>query len=82
MSNFMIQGGDPDSKGAAPSMRLGMGGPGYTIPAEILPQFIHTKGMLAAARRPDAVNPEKQKFRFSILHCSWGTCESTNVRNV
>lgn len=70
MSNFMIQGGDPDSKGAAPSMRLGMGGPGYTIPAEILPQFIHTKGMLAAARRPDAVNPEKQSSgsQFYIVH--------------
>ena len=56
---FMIQGGDPDSKGAAPGQRLGMGGPGYTIPAEFVDQHIHLKGALSAARQPDAVNPQK-----------------------
>lgn len=60
MNQFMIQGGDPKSKNADPSQRLGGGGPGYTIPAEILPQFIHKKGALAAARQPDRVNPEKR----------------------
>ncbi len=59
MSEFMIQGGDPESRGAEPGKRLGSGGPGYTIPAEILPQFFHKKGALAAARQPDNVNPEK-----------------------
>ena len=60
MENFMIQGGDPDSKNAAPGKRLGGGNPGYTIPAEILPQHIHKKGALAAARRGGPSNPEKR----------------------
>ena len=48
--DFMIQGGDPESKNAPAGARLGSGNPGYTIPAEILPQFKHKKGALAAAR--------------------------------
>jgi cyclophilin family peptidyl-prolyl cis-trans isomerase len=70
MNQFMIQGGDPDSRDAAPGKRLGMGGPGYTIPAEILPQFVHTKGMLAAARKGDSVNPQKESSgsQFYIVH--------------
>lgn len=57
MSNFMIQGGDPASKNASMNVQLGNGGPGYTIPAEI--GAPHFKGALAAARRPDTVNPQK-----------------------
>ena len=56
---FMVQGGDPGSKGAEPGAQLGNGGPEYTIPAEILPQFIHKKGVLAAARQSDQMNPEQ-----------------------
>ena len=59
INNFMIQGGDPDSKNAAQGQMLGMGGPDYTIPAEILPQLKHKKGALAAARMGDHVNPER-----------------------
>ncbi len=55
---FMIQGGDPDSKNAAPGAPLGMGGPGYTIDAEI--GKYHFKGALAAARLGDQANPEKK----------------------
>ena len=58
--NFMIQGGDPDSKGAAPNIQLGNGGPGYTIPAELVDGLYHKKGVLAAARLGDAVNPKKE----------------------
>lgn len=58
MKDFMIQGGDPNSKGAAAGQRLGSGGPGFTIPAEIDHKFFHKKGALAAARQPDRVNPE------------------------
>ena len=58
--NFMIQGGDPDSKGAASGVRLGNGGPGYTIPAEFVDGLYHKKGVLAAARLGDAVNPKKE----------------------
>ncbi|MCP4294246.1 MAG: peptidylprolyl isomerase, partial [Proteobacteria bacterium] len=59
IQNFMIQGGDPDSKGAPASKRLGTGGPGYTVPAEFNPAFCHKKGALSAARMGDNVNPEK-----------------------
>ena len=58
--NFMIQGGDPDSRGAAPNVQLGNGGPGYTIPAELVDGLFHKKGVLAAARLGDAVNPKKE----------------------
>ncbi len=60
MNEFMIQGGDPDSRNASAGQVLGNGGPGYTIPAEILPQFYHKKGALAAARMSDHVNPRKE----------------------
>ena len=58
MSGFMIQGGDPNSKGAAPGVQLGNGGPGYTIPAEI--GSPHFRGALAAARTPTGVNPQRE----------------------
>ncbi len=57
---FMIQTGDPLSKDTANVARFGTGGPGYTIPAEILPQFKHKKGALAAARRGDESNPKRE----------------------
>lgn len=60
IENFMIQGGDPDSRGAEPGKRLGGGNPGYTIPAEFVPKYIHKKGALAAARRGGPSNPEKR----------------------
>lgn len=56
---FMIQGGDPDSRKAAPGATLGTGGPDYTIDAEINPQYFHEKGALSAARLGDAQNPKK-----------------------
>jgi peptidyl-prolyl cis-trans isomerase B (cyclophilin B) len=59
INNFMIQGGDPDSKHAEPGQPLGNGGPGYTIPAEFRVSLFHKKGMLAAARESDDVNPQK-----------------------
>ncbi len=59
ISDFMIQGGDPDSKNATEGQPLGMGGPGYTIPAEMVDSMVHVKGALAAARMGDAGNPKK-----------------------
>lgn len=58
INRFMIQGGDPQSKDAAPDQNLGGGGPGYKIPAEIGRK--HFKGALSAARQGDRVNPEMQ----------------------
>jgi peptidyl-prolyl cis-trans isomerase B (cyclophilin B) len=60
IKNFMIQGGDPNSKNAAPGQQLGSGGPGYTVPAEILPHLFHKKGVLSAARTGDQVNPQRR----------------------
>ncbi len=60
IEGFMIQTGDPMSKDAVPGEPLGSGGPGYTIPAEFIPEFIHQKGALAAARQGDQVNPERE----------------------
>lgn len=60
IGGFMAQGGDPQSKDAAPGARLGTGGPGYTVEAEIDPAFVHVKGALAAARQGDQVNPQRR----------------------
>jgi len=61
IKDFMIQGGDPDSKGAPASKQLGAGDVGYTVPAEfVYPKHYHKKGALAAARQGDQVNPEKR----------------------
>lgn len=61
IKDFMIQGGDPDSKDAPPGKELGTGGPRYTVPAEIrFPAHFHKRGALAAARADDSVNPMKE----------------------
>jgi peptidylprolyl isomerase len=59
IQDFMIQGGDPDSKYADPAKLLGDGDLKYTVPAEFVPTLCHKKGMLCAARNGDDVNPEK-----------------------
>ena len=59
IKDFMIQGGDPDSKRAAAGKPLGNGGPGYTVPAEFRKTLFHKKGVIAAARMGDNVNPTK-----------------------
>lgn len=59
INQFMIQGGDPDSKNAPKGKQLGQGGPGYTVPAEFVDSLLHIKGALAAARTGDMVNPTK-----------------------
>lgn len=60
IKDFMVQGGDPDSKNAPPDKPLGMGGPDYTLTAEFHPEFFHKKGALAAARQGDQSNPERR----------------------
>lgn len=72
IQDFMIQGGDPDSKGAEPGRMLGDGDVGYTVPAEFrLPYYYHLRGALAAAREGDDVNPEMRSSgcQFYIV---WG----------
>lgn len=60
IKGFMIQGGDPFTRDTAKVAQYGTGGPGYTIPAEIVPGKTHKKGALAAARLADRVNPAKE----------------------
>lgn len=60
IEEFMIQGGDPESKNADGEKRLGSGGPGYQIPAEIQRNLFHKRGALSAARQGDQVNPERK----------------------
>ena len=61
INDFMVQTGDPESKEAPAGTMLGSGGPGYTIPSEIVyPQHYHKYGALAAARTGDEMNPERK----------------------
>ena len=60
INGFMIQGGDPLTKNPVNASKFGTGGPGYTIPAEFVPEYRHKKGALAAARRGDQANPMKE----------------------
>ena len=60
IKGFMIQGGDPFTRDSSKVAQYGTGGPGYTIPAEIVAGKTHKKGALAAARRGDQVNPAKE----------------------
>ena len=61
IDGFMVQTGDPESKEAPQGAMLGSGGPGYTIPAEIVyPKHYHKYGALAAARTGDEMNPERR----------------------
>lgn len=77
IENFMIQAGDPDSRGAAPGKKLGEGGPDYTLPAEIVwPDLFHYRGVLAAAREGDDVNPERRSSG-SQFYIVWGKTFST-----
>ena len=60
INEFMIQGGDPNSKNAEPGKMLGDGDVDYTIPAEFkTPHRYHKRGALAAAREGDDTNPDK-----------------------
>ncbi len=56
IKNFMIQGGDPNSKDAPEGKMLGEGDLGYRVDAEFVPEYFHKKGVIAAARDN---NPEK-----------------------
>lgn len=72
IKDFMIQGGDPNSKGAQKGKRLGTGGPGYTIPSEfVYPKYFHKRGALSAARLGDEVNPERESSG-SQFYIVWG----------
>ena len=76
IKDFMIQGGDPESKGAPAGKHLGAGGPDYTIEAEIKPDLFHKRGALCAARLGDEVNPNKESSG-SQFYIVWGDVYKT-----
>ena len=83
IKDFMIQGGDPDSKNAPAGKNLGAGGPDYTIPAEfVYPQLFHKRGALSAARLGDEVNPNRESSG-SQFYIVWGkTCKQQELKQM
>ena len=72
IKDFMIQGGDPSSKNAPAGTLLGEGDLGYTIEPEFMPDVhFHRRGVLAAAREGDDVNPTKASSA-SQFYIVWG----------
>ena len=80
IKDFMIQGGDPDSKGAPAGKILGVGDPGYTLEAEIKDGLFHKRGALAAARQGDEVNPDRRSSG-SQFYIVWGIMQMRRDRN-
>jgi peptidyl-prolyl cis-trans isomerase B (cyclophilin B) len=75
--NFMIQGGDPTSRKAQPGQSLGEGDIYYTIEPEFrLPKIYHRRGVVAAAREGDDINPE-QRSSGCQFYIVWGKTYST-----
>ena len=77
INGFMAQAGDPNSRNPEFSGNLGQNSEGETIPAEIIPEYFHKKGALAAARMGDQVNPEK-KSSGSQFYIVQGQKQSRN----
>lgn len=60
VKDFVVQGGDPNSKEREPGVRYGSYSGGYTVPAEILPHYYNKRGVLLDAKKGDDVNPERE----------------------
>lgn len=82
IKNFMVQGGDPDSKNAPKGKQLGNGGPGYTVEAEIVDTLFHKKGALAAARLGDKQNPEKRSSGSQFYLVQGKTFTKSELDNI
>lgn len=84
--HFMIQGGDPTSKNATAEAMLGEGDVDYQLDAEFVPEYFHKKGVIAAARESDDVNPERKSSgaQFYIVQGQVYSPEQLNatVKNV
>jgi len=77
IKQFMIQGGDPESRTSHEGLPLGQGGPGYTIEPEI--GKFHFKGALSAARLGDQVNPGKLSSGSQFFIVDGQKCDSRQV---
>ena len=79
----MVQGGDPNSKDAPAGKRLGEGGPGYTVEAEITePVHIHRRGALAAAPSGRPGESGTPVVRLTVLYSNWKEiCSGRTLKN-
>ncbi len=82
IKNFMIQGGDPSSRGASASSVLGSGDLDYTIPAEFNSKYFHKKGALAAARLGDQMNPSKSSSASQFYIVTGEIVSDRNLMNI
>ena len=82
INQFMIQGGDPNSRDAKPGQMLGDGELGYTIPAEFVSGLFHKKGALAAARQGDEVNPQKASSSCQFYIVQGTTWDANRLKMV
>ena len=83
ISNFMIQAGDPDSRHAEPGAELGEGDLGYTIEPEFrLPDIFHRRGVVAAAREGDDVNPERRSSACQFYIVCRKTLSTATIKQV
>lgn len=84
IDDFMIQTGDPNTKSSVDPQSYGQGGPGYTIPPEFHQDLIHERGVVAAARMGDNVNPKKESSgsQFYIVEGIVFTEESLKASRV
>lgn len=79
ISDFMIQGGDPQSKYAQPGQMLGSGDIGYTIPAEFDTSLIHKKGALAAARTDNPAKASSGCQFYIVQGKKWSDADLNNM---
>lgn len=82
INHFMIQGGDRDSKYANDTAALGYGDVDYWVPAEFNKKLYHKKGMLAAAREDDEVDPAKESSGSQFYIVQGKTYDSTALRKM
>lgn len=58
--DFGIQMGAADTRHAKPDDIVGWKGPGYNLPAHILPGLYHKRGAIGAPRKPDDKNKQRR----------------------
>jgi peptidyl-prolyl cis-trans isomerase B (cyclophilin B) len=82
IDGFMIQGGDPNSRGAAAGTPLGSGGPGYQVAAEFVDSLVHIRGAIAAARTGDNVNPERKSSGSQFYIVQGGPVDNATLDGI
>jgi cyclophilin family peptidyl-prolyl cis-trans isomerase len=60
IADFGIQSGAADTRYAEPKASVGWKGPGYTIPAHVVPGLYHQRGMIGSPRKPDTHNQRRR----------------------